>query len=404
MQTRSYNKVYIAIPAMDEFEFLPRTLQCVLKQTYTNIETWVCVNQPEKYRDNEKYAHVVDGNGRLLDLLKRQYTWVHVIDKTSEGKGWQKGKEGVGQARKLLFDTIGKKAGDDSLLVSMDADTVFSETYIDSVVEAFNIHPQAVGLSVPYYHHCSNIDESHERAMLRYEIYLRNYALNMFRIGSPYRFTALGSAMVFPLWAYKKAGGIMPKTGGEDFYFLQKLVKYGEMLFYLQEKVYPSCRLSGRVPIGTGPALEKGMRGEWTSYSIYHYSFFDEVEETYRLFPELFTEDVHTPMDSFFKEIFGTAHIFTPLRKNYKDMRHFIRACHQKVDGLRVFQYVRFRQKSIRYTDERSIRDMLQKLGAGDRMDIKSFAQDDIQQLRRLRDYLVEMEDNIRLVDSIRTD
>jgi hypothetical protein len=52
-------------------------------------------------------------------------------------------------------------------------------------------HPTMMGLSNPYYHKLTG-EEALDRAMLRYEIYMRHYAINMWRIGSPYSFTALG--------------------------------------------------------------------------------------------------------------------------------------------------------------------------------------------------------------------
>ncbi len=93
------------------------------------------------------------------------------------------------------------------------------------LLNTFKHHPDAVALSVPYYHNLTG-DEEKDRAILRYEIYMRYYAINLWRIGSPYNFTAVGSAMALPVWAYRAIGGITPHKSGEDFYFIQKLRKY----------------------------------------------------------------------------------------------------------------------------------------------------------------------------------
>jgi len=46
-------------------------------------------------------------------------------------------------------------------------------------------------------------------------------------------------------------------------------------------------------------------------------------------------------MDDFLKDIFKTEYIWNPLRKNYKDSGNFVRACINKVDGLRILQFLK---------------------------------------------------------------
>jgi hypothetical protein len=222
----------------------------------------------------------------------------------------------------------------------------------------FSGNPAATGLSVPYYHRLSN-NEENNRLILRYEIYMRNYALNMLRIGNPYAFSALGSAMAFPVWAYKKVGGLTPVISGEDFYFLQKLVKNGLVLFWTDTIAKPSPRLSDRVVFGTGPALIKGNSGDWSSYPIYHHTLFEKIKETFDLFPVLFEKDVPAPMDDFFKEQFKEENIWKPLRNNFKDQKNFIRACINKVDGLRILQYLRKQQESTFPDNNKNLVDFL---------------------------------------------
>ena len=79
-----------------------------------------------------------------------------------------------------------------------------------------------IGLAVPYYHKL--IGDATDRLILRYEIYMRCYLINLLRIQNPYAFTALGSAMAVTVRAYRKAGGLTPVKSGEDFYFLQNLI------------------------------------------------------------------------------------------------------------------------------------------------------------------------------------
>jgi hypothetical protein len=175
----------------------------------------------------------------------------------------------------------------------------------------------------------------------------------MLRIRNPYAFTAVGSAMAFPVWAYRKAGGITPVNSGEDFYFMQKLVKIGKLINWCESVAFPSPRFSNRVVFGTGPALIKGSSGDWSSYPIYAPELFDRVADTYQCFTRLYPEDVPTPMDEFLFSCFKTRELWSPLRKNYRSTENFIQACINKVDGLRILQFLRQGQASIKTTDAR---------------------------------------------------
>jgi hypothetical protein len=182
-------------------------------------------------------------------------------------------------------------------------------------------------------------------AMLRYEIYMRNYNIQLMLINCPYAFTALGSAMVVPVWAYRAIGGMTPKKSGEDFYFLQKLRKYGHLLVWNREKVYPGTRFSDRVFFGTGPAMIRGRAGDWNSYPVYHQPFFNDIKNTFDLFPRLYEDpETPTPLDEFLKKVFGEGNPWKPILTNCRSREQFIRACQQKLDGLRILQYLKSSQ------------------------------------------------------------
>jgi hypothetical protein len=244
----------------------------------------------------------------------------------------------------------------------MDADTFYPADYLGTLKRFFGEHRSSWGVALPYYHQLTG-DQIQDRLILRYEIYMRCFLLNMFRIENPYAFTALGSAMAFPVWAYRKAGGLTPVLSGEDFYFLQKLVKYGSVDLYVSTTAFPSSRLSDRVIFGTGPALIKGSRGDWSSYPIYEPRFFDEIRETFVLFPSLFEKDIPTPMDNFLKLQFRTERLWDALRENYKDQENFVRACRNKVDGLRILQYLRSRQAEEKIRNEQALQHCLEQEG-----------------------------------------
>jgi len=351
--------LFIALPSMDEMEYLPQLISCIKKQTYKNFSLIVCVNQPNDWWEKEDKISICENNQKSIKYLEGiKDLEITIIDKSSEGKGWTGKKHGVGWARKTIMDKIAEVANENDIIISLDADTTFNANYFLSIVENFNQNPDATALSVPYYHRLTGNEEK-DRAILRYEIYLRYYAINLWRIGSPYSFTAIGSAIAIPVKSYKKIGGITPHKSGEDFYFLQKLRKMGKVLTWNKEKVYPAARFSDRVAFGTGPAMIKGKEGDWSGYPIYPFEYFDEIKKTYDLFPVLYKEDFQTPMDNFIFDKFGQQNIWQPLRKNYKKKETFIRACQHKIDGFRIFQYLKSRNRENTQTDEERLRQFL---------------------------------------------
>lgn len=390
--------VYIALPAMDEAFSMPHIVNAVLAQTWQNLTLVICVNQPEKYWDIPEKQHICEANQATLSYLKGlQDKRVVIIDKSSRGKGWNEQFYGVGAARRTLMDYIVEKAKDWDIIISVDADTEYGATFVDSVCRNFHAHPDAYGISIPYYHRLCG-DEALDRAMLRYETYMRAYAINAWRIKSPYCFTALGSAIAVPVWAYKKTGGLTPKLSGEDFYFLQKIVKRGRLLHWNEEWVYPATRFSDRVFFGTGPALIKGVSGSWESYPIYHSRLFENISSVYTSFDTLFEKDIPTLLDDFFRDTMGELP-WAKLRTNFKTKGHFVRACYEKFDGLRMLQYL----KSVQFFDENESQKALKDLFVLYSHELGNqntdFWKADIASLDNVRNALFDIEMNYRKND-----
>jgi hypothetical protein len=350
--------IYIALPVMDEMERLPLLMQAIMIQTFQLFKLVVCVNQPEAWWDDPVHVNVCNENQLTIKYLQSlDDKQIEILDRSSRGKGWPAKGHGIGFARKFLMDHISRQANENDIIISMDADTVFNKGYFHTVAENLRINPAAFAVSIPYYHKLSYNSEI-DRAMLRYEIYMRAYAINMWRVRSPYSFTALGSAIALPVWAYKAVGGMTPKMSGEDFYFLQKIVKTGRLLHWNGEIVYPAARLSDRVFFGTGPALIKGIEGDWSSYPVYNLSLYDRIAEMYKLFGQLYKKTVPTPLDDFLIRRFGELP-WDALRQNFKSQAHFERACHEKIDGLRILQFLKESQPGDEKVSEESLSQLL---------------------------------------------
>lgn len=339
----TYRHLSVAVPMLAESGQVAALIAALRQQTVQSFTLYCCINNPEGWADSplasqrEQYE---DNQASLALLRDADLADVVVLDRSSRGQGWQGRQQGVGWARKALFDAIAANGDDDELIVSLDADTLFDATYLEQLLHAMNRNRDCMAISVPYRHPLSG-DDKLDRAMLRYELYMRHYMLSLDAIGSPYAFTALGSAIAFPLWAYRRVGGITPLQGGEDFYLLQKFVKSGSLLRWCEGEVRPAGRCSSRVPFGTGPAIAKGLGHMDETYPFYPEAAFAAVAETYGLFPHLYDAEVETPMSPFLRRQLRTEALWQPLRTNFKSREHFVHACHERVDGLRILQFLR---------------------------------------------------------------
>ncbi|MDK2910363.1 MAG: hypothetical protein PWR20_1930 [Bacteroidales bacterium] len=402
--SRKRARVFAALPVFRESEWLPRLFESLAKQTCPELELVACVNQPEEFRLNPEKQYIIDDNQLCLQLLKDFGTTgvkVHIIDHSSPGKGWQGKKQGVGQARKAVMDYISSIANPEDIIVSIDADTYYPPDYFTTLRETFQRFPQAAGIGVPYHHPLSGNKEA-DRCMLRYEIYMRAYALNLLAIENPYAFTAIGSAMATTVRVYRKLGGITPYAAGEDFYFIQKLAKNGPLVTWAPTKAFPAGRFSDRVIFGTGPAMIKGRQGDWSSYPVYPPSLFIPIRDTFALFEPLFEKDIATPLDNFLKKTFGTRFIWQTLRDNARTIKSFKRACMQKIDGLRILQYVKSIHQKHGGSDENHLNTLLQTLPGGENYMLHtSFSSTPIETLERIRLFMEQTEETLRQTNPV---
>ena len=351
--------IYFAIPAMDELEHLPQTLECIARQDYAGIiKVYVCVNQPQSDYYQEPPPERIAGNRALWRMLE-QNPWqldLHPIDRFSPEKAWCDREGGVGAARQCCINALLPSASDNDILINMDADTLFGSDYVSGMAE--QMEKTGSDAVLPQYYHRLSGNDMLDRAMLRYEIYMRCYLFHLLRIGSPYAFTALGSAICCRIGTYRKSGGFDKRQAGEDFYLLQRMAKCGKITFHHECTVYPSPRLSDRVPFGTGPAIRLLQSGEG-NYPIFPPEAFDEIAESYRHIDDFRQKNISTPLTDFMDMQAGNNLLWERMRKNYPTPETFARAFHQKADGLRIFQFLRHYAASHPASDEENLRKTL---------------------------------------------
>ncbi|MBF0367924.1 MAG: glycosyltransferase family 2 protein [Magnetococcales bacterium] len=172
---------------------------------------------------------------------------------------------GVGFARKIgldeavvRFHQVGNPQG---VMVCLDADCTVSDNYLVSLHDHFHQHALSPGCAIHFEHPLEEISGHEREGIIQYELYLRYYVWGLRFAGFPHAHHSVGSSMAVRAWAYAKQGGMNRRQGGEDFYFLQKIIPLGGFTDLRAGCVYPSPRRSHRVPFGTGRAMSDWRDG-----------------------------------------------------------------------------------------------------------------------------------------------
>lgn len=198
---------------------------------------------------------------------------------------------GVGLARKTgmdealrRFSLIGNK---DGVILCLDADCTVQENYFVSVYLDFFLVAERNACSIYFEHPLTGNEfpEDFYRHITLYELHLRYYYQSLMLAGYPWVFHTVGSSMAVKALPYMKAGGMNRKQAGEDFYFIQKHVSSGGYFSLNSTSVYPSPRVSDRVPFGTGASIGKMDTPEsdiLLTYNLLSFKdlrkFFDAIE------------------------------------------------------------------------------------------------------------------------------
>ena len=207
---------------------------------------------------------------------------------------------GVGLARKLGMDEAVARfhavARPDGIIVSLDADCLCEPTYLRSIEAHFKANPRASGGTLYFEHPLEdNVDARLNDGMVQYELFLRYYIHGLRFSGFPYAYYTLGSCMAVRSRVYEKQGGMNRRQGGEDFYFLHKIIPHGDFLEIRDTKVMPSARASERAPFGTGKAQGRWLTSERGDYLVYAPAVFQDLRELFMHLDSLYTQD---PKDS----------------------------------------------------------------------------------------------------------
>ncbi len=367
--------IIVVVPCYNEPDIL-QTLSSLASCTKPNspAEVVVVVNHPE----NEGEA--VKGFNRATKLEIEK--WIaetetgginfHVVGPVELRRKWA----GAGLARKTgmdeavaRFNSIEKPGG---LIVSLDADTLVAKNYFVEIEKHFRDEPGNIGATISFRHQTEGLGARHLEGILLYEKYLWYYKAAVGFTGYPYSMFTVGSAFAVKAGAYVKRGGMNRRQAGEDFYFLQNLAQQGNVGEITATKVFPSARLSDRVPFGTGPILSKWMKGEEDLSLAYNFNafadlklFFDLRKRLFNIDREGFCQAVSTlpqavadfiHKDNFWEEL-------DDLNRNCSNLPAFQKRFFQKINAFKILKFLNFVHEG--YYKKASLDGQIKTLGQG---------------------------------------
>ncbi len=311
----------------------------------------------------------------LLRLIKTEYDEhplfnLIIIDYTSDGHTFAP-EDGAGLARKIAMDYA--VIHDVQVLACLDADTLVSTSYISCLEFFYN---NTVFQGARYEHEGSALKSSwaltgfthqkgetdeHENAIRMYESYLLEHSKKLARCGTPYYPVALGPTIVCTSQAYAECGGMNTRRAGEDFYFLQALIKLHvhDDIQYFSCRVFPSARISDRVLFGTGKKIKEIMEGK--DCRVFNAASYETLRKFILFFTEAINKSDHreknkNPMEEFVHEV--SLHLselmpfleqdgfFNDLEKisvvHSKSKQNLVNAFHDRFDGLKIVRLFHF--------------------------------------------------------------
>ena len=264
---------------------------------------------------------------------------------------------GVGLARKLGMDEavarFARTPGANGVIASLDADCVVRPDYLQALVKHFADDPACPGASIYFEHRLEQAEDANwRRAMAEYELHLRYYVAGMRMAGFPYAFHTVGSAMTVRAESYARQGGMNRRKGGEDFYFIQKLVALGGYSAIVDTSVYPAVRRSDRVPFGTGPALMQATESA-TGFQTYPLQVFFDLQKFCRVIASVQdgSLDVDTTACSLALREFLAQHRFEQrlqeIRRNVSSTDSFHKRVFRWFNAFRFMKFANFARENF---------------------------------------------------------
>jgi hypothetical protein len=281
---------------------------------------------------------------------------------------------GAGMARKIgmdeairRFDAVNKP---DGVIVSLDSDCLVSSNYLHQIESVFTENKSCFAATIHFEHRFDEMqDEKQRKGIQLYEDYLHYYKKALDFAGFPDSIYTIGSAFAVRAEAYVKQGGMNRRQAGEDFYFLNKLTKLGKITEIQEAVVYPSGRVSDRVPFGTGAAMSKWMNEEDDLTLTYNFAafrdlkcLFDQVNTFYRISTEEYSERIQllpVSVQEYLQSIAFESKL-PEVNQNSSSLASFRKRFFQFFDGFIILRFLNFAH--LKYYSRQDLKTAIQLL------------------------------------------
>ncbi len=267
---------------------------------------------------------------------------------------------GVGLARKIGMDEAAfrliQSGNDTGAIVCLDADCKVSSNYFIAIEDYILTQENWKGASLYYEHDwMGNYPVGTKEGIINYELYLRYYSNALRWANYPFWYPSIGSSMMVSAKAYCQMGGMNRRKAGEDFYFLHKIMPIGDFGFVRNATVFPSPRVSHRVPFGTGKAMQRWLNEGLKDYPIYAWQSFVDLKAGLKIIEdELYKTESWAALEMkmppslrhyFQKEKWGET--ISHARKNSTTQSAFLKRIYSWLNGLKVLQYFHFARENF---------------------------------------------------------
>jgi len=346
-------QMIVIIPAYNEpdiFATLNSLKKC--KKPENNVEVIILINHTAntplhiKEINREVFNKIITDYSNS-DTGKLQFCSILIEDMPQKHAG-------AGLARKTAMDEAIRRFAyinnDNGIIISLDADTFVSENYLINIEKAF-FNNSKLNCAILNFKHLitANTLPKEKNAIILYELYLHYFKQAMKYTGFPYAYHTIGSCFAVKASVYAKQGGMNKRQGGEDFYFLHKIFPLGNTMELNSVTVYPSARVSDRVPFGTGPAVKEIIeQGDFLTYRFEYFTylknFFNTIESLYNANNDAiyaFYESLDISLKEFISDEEFLRKI-TEINNNSASLAKFKQRFYYWFDAFKVIKYLNF--------------------------------------------------------------
>lgn len=346
-------EMIVVIPCFNEPDIL-QTLHSLYACTTPAcfVEIVIVVNHGEHVNQSIVYAN--EATCKEIEAFAAIHKVPHITTHVVYAPQLPKKHAGVGLARKIgmdeavrRFSIINKPHG---IIVSLDADSEVAPNYLSEIFQYFSTNYRCAIAPIYFEHPLrGNLPNQQYLAIAQYELYLRWYVHMLRSIGFPFAHHTVGSSFALRAHAYCRQGGMNKRQAGEDFYFLQKMYEAEQVGSITSTTVYPSARISTRVPFGTGYAMYTVMQSEQYIYYSYHPSSFEPLKELFDSIPKLYKAHIESLKVLFYQfdtsvQAYITCDIFLKkiqeIQKNSTSLPQFTKRFYLWINGFVVFKYL----------------------------------------------------------------